>query len=761
MSWLSQFFLNPGFVLPGAALASVPIIIHLLSRLRYKRVRFAAMEFLLKSDELNRRRLIIEQLLLLLLRVLAVVLIVLLLARLVLDPSSMMLLRGAKTHHVLIIDDSISMRETGDSGTRFEQATETLERMLTHAGTNTSSLQATVLTVSRPGRPLVTDRKLDSALIQELIPRIRNLKCSWRVATPVAALETARNVLSGGSGVAPQVHVLTDLRQHDWVGRPEVTEALKSLEAMNARVNLIQIAPKSAANVALTQMTTPTPATAVGVPWRLSLTFHNFSTARSSGLRATVYVDGNALPVKALLPDIEPNDDGHLAHDIVFEEPGQHEVEVRLEKDVLSEDNSRFVVVDVTDRRSVLIVDDDARQDDAGYVAAALGADQLDAAVHGSDVLVSEFLDQYDCIFLLNVREIPADATLMLAEYVRNGGGIAWFPGEQSNTTWYNTVLRSSETPLFPVQLGAVRSIPKPVDGKKPEFQIPVFEPHPVFEFYNDTPFADDIHVSSWFSVEPDNGANEESATGNRSADDFSADDVRVLAHLKNGSPIIFEHSYGTGRVLTFLVSAGKRWTNWPVLPAAPGYVVTNLLMHQYLQRKPDNTEVREIGSPVRFEWPVSQFLDSVEVFLPPGDGEATSSFLRLQAAPLSEDADADSDDETADEDERLGITLPQADRPGVYRVRRFRKEGQSSDKWLALSVSSGESDLAVADRNAVEQQSLSGHVRVISAETATELSSGDEDRELRRLILFALLAVMIGEQLLSLRLSYHPEAKS
>ena len=85
MSAFTQFFLNPAFVLPGAALCLLPIIIHLLSRLRYKKVRFAAMEFLLQSDELNRRRLIIEQLLLLFLRVLAVFLIMLLLARLLLD----------------------------------------------------------------------------------------------------------------------------------------------------------------------------------------------------------------------------------------------------------------------------------------------------------------------------------------------------------------------------------------------------------------------------------------------------------------------------------------------------------------------------------------------------------------------------------------------------------------------------------------------------------------------------------------------------
>ena len=94
MSWLAQYFLNPAFVLSGAALTSVPILIHLLSRLRYRKVRFAAMEFLLQSDERNRRRLIVEQLLLLLLRVLAVLLIVLLLARLILDPSGMLLLRG-------------------------------------------------------------------------------------------------------------------------------------------------------------------------------------------------------------------------------------------------------------------------------------------------------------------------------------------------------------------------------------------------------------------------------------------------------------------------------------------------------------------------------------------------------------------------------------------------------------------------------------------------------------------------------------------
>src|SRR5260370_19019067 len=61
-------FLNPAYFFAGLALISLPIIIHLINRMRFKRIRWAAMEFLLKSQKRNRRRLIIEQLLLLALR---------------------------------------------------------------------------------------------------------------------------------------------------------------------------------------------------------------------------------------------------------------------------------------------------------------------------------------------------------------------------------------------------------------------------------------------------------------------------------------------------------------------------------------------------------------------------------------------------------------------------------------------------------------------------------------------------------------------
>ncbi|HMF11796.1 MAG TPA: BatA domain-containing protein, partial [Gemmataceae bacterium] len=78
-SWL----LNPIFFWVGVGAISAPIIIHLINRMRYRRIRWAAMEFLLKSQKRNRRRLIIEQLILLALRCFLVVLAGLLVARFV------------------------------------------------------------------------------------------------------------------------------------------------------------------------------------------------------------------------------------------------------------------------------------------------------------------------------------------------------------------------------------------------------------------------------------------------------------------------------------------------------------------------------------------------------------------------------------------------------------------------------------------------------------------------------------------------------
>ncbi len=66
-------FVNPALV-AGAGLASVPLLIHLFNRQRYKPMEWAAMRFVLAAYKKTRRRVQLENLLLLLLRMGAIAL---------------------------------------------------------------------------------------------------------------------------------------------------------------------------------------------------------------------------------------------------------------------------------------------------------------------------------------------------------------------------------------------------------------------------------------------------------------------------------------------------------------------------------------------------------------------------------------------------------------------------------------------------------------------------------------------------------------
>ena len=80
-------FLNPGF-LGALSLIALPIVIFLMFRKKFKKVEWAAMEYLLRANRRTNRRLKIENLLLLLIRCLIVAFLVMMMARPRIEASS-------------------------------------------------------------------------------------------------------------------------------------------------------------------------------------------------------------------------------------------------------------------------------------------------------------------------------------------------------------------------------------------------------------------------------------------------------------------------------------------------------------------------------------------------------------------------------------------------------------------------------------------------------------------------------------------------
>ncbi|MBC8113367.1 MAG: BatA domain-containing protein, partial [Candidatus Saccharimonas sp.] len=192
-AWLANHFFNPAFVAGGAMLLASPIIIHLINRMRFRRVRFAAMEFLLASQQRNRRRLLLEQLLLLLLRLLIVAAIVLLISRLILDPSQMSIFRGARAHHVVLLDDSLSMRDRWGETSSFGEALKIVNRLVAGGAEQPNTQKFTLLRLSKPEQPVLSERDVNEDFVTELSAKFdpQAFPCTHRALDLVEGLRAA------------------------------------------------------------------------------------------------------------------------------------------------------------------------------------------------------------------------------------------------------------------------------------------------------------------------------------------------------------------------------------------------------------------------------------------------------------------------------------------------------------------------------------------------------------------------------------------
>src|SRR6185436_18989178 len=111
-------FLNPGLVSFGiiAALIALPIIIHLINLMRYRRVKWAAMEFLLAAHKKSSTWILLKQLLLLLCRIAALLALLMVLAQMLYQADLSTIISGQTTHHWVAIDDTYSMNDIGVGG---------------------------------------------------------------------------------------------------------------------------------------------------------------------------------------------------------------------------------------------------------------------------------------------------------------------------------------------------------------------------------------------------------------------------------------------------------------------------------------------------------------------------------------------------------------------------------------------------------------------------------------------------------------------
>ena len=759
---MGSWFLNAGFLgLGTAALVSAPVIIHLINRYRFRRVEFAAMEFLLASQQRNRRRILVEQLLLLLLRILMVMGLIALIARLVLDPSTLALLQGADVHHVVLLDDTASMQDEWNETNAFDEGKAVIEGLVAASVAEGGAQRLTVLRLSRITQPDYLEQRIDRGFQGELKTRLESLPCSFRHVELSDGLDAAAQLLAKQPTGVKHLHVVSDFRQHDWQDSTRLVEQIEKLDGDGVTVNLVRTISDRHDNLAVTGLNGELQVATARVPVRLTATVANHGDTLIGRVNMSVSVDGERLPLEVTLERVEAGQVVEQSFEVTFDLPGKHRVEVTLPGDALRADNTRHLAVEVASANRVLVIEGDPTDQEGIFPTLALAANPqasgYQTVVATPDYLYRNSIDDFQSVLMLNVAELTPDAIESLETFVRGGGGLVWYTGDAVNPASYNSLLYAEGKGLFPVPLAdSPRELVRDdVAAPGPDLEL---TEHPMLAGLQgqENPEIEATRVFRFFPVVDD-----------WQKDDRRRDDsVTTIARLRTRDPLLLEHRLGRGRIITCLTSCGTDWTNFPQYRS---FVPFHFELQKYISRSDRVLPQRESGAPIHLELDPTRFGPAVRIEPPKNSGQVTAEFQVQAGSVRTAPADGTTGGSAtgsaagvpgdAPPTLRRVVEYDRTDYPGIYRVRLVAEE-INVERWFAYNTGRDEGQLALVETGAIRKSlgpELADGVKIQEA-GATEWLAGEEsDQDVREWILGLLVLVLLIEQVMSYRLSFHP----
>lgn len=742
-----------GFVHPllawGAALAAVPLIIHLLNRQRHKPMRWAAMRYMLAAYRRTRRRARLENLLLLLLRMAAVALLALALSRpFTGSDGPLASLTESRRDLVLVVDVSASTgyRESVQSVHEaiVERARAILEGMDAQRGDRVRFLAAAgrprLLSARSPedarsmlstlGEP--TDEPLDLAL---LLAELVNLAEEEAAGTDQSHLE---------------VRLLTDLQRSSFVPRwdasalettaPDddagassgIAVALDRLAELGVRIGVENLggAALTPPNLGIESVEPLHEVLGAGSATEVAVRVRNFGAGPVMGARVVLVVDGERYPSRRI--DVEPRSSAQAVFRVPFPSAGAHTLVGELEGDRLAADDRRASVLDVPEPIRVLLVNGDPHpridRDEVGYLRAVLEPPVEDAAVgvaagHSPFVVREEDalafgtaeqdLAQHDVVVLANVNSISARVVTGLEEWVADGGVLFVTLGDRSADAGAIEALNArlwnaAGTGLLPAELFRAVEVPSRRDTY---YRCSWFDAsHPALAFFGDDawrPFLTEVPIYAFVATEP------------------PPKTTRVLARLDDEakSPLLLERVYGRGRVVLWTTSIDRDWSRVADSPSTLIPLVHELLRAATAGDRPSRRAA--VGSPMALE--LTSFPRAASVLQP------DQSRRRLDAEPQEVGRN------------RWSLTVEELDRAGLWYLEH--EEGRVP---FAVELDPEEGDLARIEGAELARAHRVWYAVEPGEGEAEESGDASSRGELWRPLAWLALAALIAETLWS-----------
>jgi len=721
-------FLRPEF-LWALPLVGLPVLIHLLNRQRFRRVDFAAMEFLRRALRRTRRRLFLEDLLLLALRTLAVLLLILALARPGVDPGALLAGRPAQGE-VVVLDASLSMNHRSGGSSAFERAVDAgLARLADLEGPR-GDRAALVRAGVRAERIAYGDPVEIGAALEEL-------------ASPDAGVADLRGALAAARQTAvslaeegcEQVRVTlwTDFQATNWdLEDPGLLDTLRAIVGEGRELELLDAGAALRLNLAVESVEVEPAEITPGDSARVSARIRSYERQDRTVL-VSLLADGAVLASDELR--LAPGAELTWTHPVGAAEAGSRGLEVRIQAsgggaDELAADDKRSAVLGVREAPRLLLIGEAAPTGEPPGVFDLLrrfldlgpGAPVSLTASPPSRAIRE--LEEAEIAVLADPRRLDPGLRDALVEHVAGGGGLLVAPGPACDPEALEPL--AAALGLAGLEIGA----PTPVAQPSARLRI-ADAAHPALLLFRDPRWLPLLTEVPHREFRPLRLPPEQLGA------------ARPLRFVRGAGE---DRSQELGDALLTWQQDGARCAilaalplpEWNGMTSVPGGTLPLLLdLGASLAPRPRHPRRVQIGGPLEVELPGSptevRLLDPNEtVRRPQQDAQPLGGGRVLQ--PL----------------------LPAALVPGVWTLRALLLDGDGGEvehlERIAVVPAAAESDLAPLDLGLLRPQLPPG-VRLgagaASPEAAAEVPAG-EPSDLSGLLYLLMAVFLAGETLLA-----------
>jgi Mg-chelatase subunit ChlD len=569
-------FLNP-LMLAGLGAAVLPVVLHLLSRARFRELQWGAMMFLGEQHRRHRHVARLKQLVLLVLRVGTIAAVAVAMARPVVRKAGAVLSEEGRISAVIVLDRSASMGYEENGRSRFDEAKRAVLNVL--ANLRRGDEAALILMGGGAG-----DEAGDEAEnappqpgtdLQAIAQRVGDLRPGYGKADLGAALTQAQRVLDNERNRNREVYVIADRQAATWASvTPPVQQAWRTAthdELAPVRLFFIPVGGEESDNAAIESIEVLGPPLVRDATASVEVGIRNYGSTPRPAMPLVLSVGSRELAKTTV--NLAANSSATVTSTVKFPLAGSQVLNARISGAGMRGDDQLDTAIDVREPLRVQLITGSGSSGGGSSVGGVGGvgvppsenpeqflrlalapyatsgeggsADPAIVTVSAPDRWPALSPERTDVVILSALAGLTRDQVRDLEEFVYAGGGLIVATGPSSRLPVYNALLYRGGTGMLPAEL---RAMP---DGTPPTKIASLDLTHPVFQFLRGTTNpAPGANIARFVAVDTHGGGS----------------DTRVLGiYAAGGAPFLLERPYGRGRVVLVTSSLDASWNALPL----------------------------------------------------------------------------------------------------------------------------------------------------------------------------------------------------